>query len=98
MFCLLFPEFILSSSFNANPIATIAAAASAIGPAYITPSMPMNFGKIRINGSKKITCLVSDTTIPSFALPIEVKNPDDIGWIPFANVININIRKYLAAN
>ena len=59
MFCLLFPEFILSSSFNANPIATIAAATSAIGPAYITPSMPMNFGKIRINGSKKITCLVS---------------------------------------
>ena len=32
---------IARSSFSANPIATIPAAASAIGPAYITPSIPI---------------------------------------------------------
>ncbi|MGO0943860.1 hypothetical protein ACTPD5_22345, partial [Clostridioides difficile] len=31
---------------------TIAAAASAIGPANITPSIPINIGKITINGIK----------------------------------------------
>ena len=32
-----------------------------------------------INGNRKITCLVSDITIPSFAIPTEVKKPEDIG-------------------
>ena len=44
-----------------------------------------------INGRRKITCRVRDITIPSFAIPIEVKKPEDTGWIPFAKVININI-------
>ena len=89
--------FILLSSFTANPIATAAAAPSAIGPAYITPSIPIKTGKISISGKRKITCLVSDTTIPSFAFPIEVKNPELIGCIPLMNVMNIKILKYLSA-
>ena len=75
-------------------MAMTAAAASAIGPAYITPSIPINKGKIRISGSKNSTCLVSDTTIPSLAFPMDVKKPEDIGWIPLINVINIYILKY----
>ena len=47
--------------------------------AYMTPSIPIRIGKIIISGKRKITCLVKDTTIPSCAFPIEVKNPDDIG-------------------
>ena len=82
-------HFIFISSLLAKIIARANAAASAIGPAYITPSIPINRGKITINGRRKITCLVRDITTPSFAFPIEVKNPDDIGWIPFAKVINI---------
>ena len=81
--------FIFISSLLAKIIASANAAASAIGPAYITPSIPINREKITINGRRKITCLVRDITTPSFAFPIEVKNPDDIGWIPFAKVINI---------
>ena len=34
-----------------------------------------------INGRRKITCRVRDITIPSFAIPIEVKKPEDTGWI-----------------
>ena len=79
-------------------MAITAAAASAIGPAYITPSIPINKGKIRISGSKNSTCLVSDTTIPSLAFPMDVKKPEDIGWIPLINVINIKILKYRSAN
>lgn len=82
---------IFPSSRLANTIASANAAASAIGPAYITPSIPINNGKIMINGRRKITCRVRDITIPSFAIPIEVKKPEDTGWIPFAKVININI-------
>ena len=82
---------IFPSSRLANTIASTNAAASAIGPAYITPSIPINNGKIMINGRRKITCRVRDITIPSFAIPIEVKKLEDTGWIPFAKVININI-------
>ena len=70
---------IFASSLLANTIASTNAAASAIGPAYITPSIPINSGKIMISGSKKITCRVIDITIPSFAIPIEVKKQEDIG-------------------
>ena len=84
---------IFPNSRLANTIASANAAASAIGPAYITPSIPINNGKIMINGRRKITCRVRDITIPSFAIPIEVKKPEDTGWIPFAKVININIFK-----
>lgn len=89
--------FIFFNSLAAKITASAAAAASAIGPAYITPSIPINNGKIKISGSRKSTCLVRDITIPSFAFPIEVKNPEDIGWIPFANVINMKIFKYRSA-
>ena len=65
--------------------------------AYITPSIPRNKGNIRISGSRKRTCLVSDMTIPNFALPIEVKNPEDIGCMPFAKVMNMKISRYLSA-
>ena len=89
--------FIARSSFTANPTATAAAAPSAIGPAYITPSIPINTGKIRMSGSKKITCLVSDTTMPSYAFPIDVKKTEHIGCIPLINVISIKILKYRSA-
>ncbi len=59
---------IFPSSRLANTIASANAAASAIGPAYITPSIPINNGKIMINGRRKITCRVRDITIPSFAI------------------------------
>ena len=38
----------------------MAAAASAIGPAYITPSIPINIGKMIMSGSRNNICLVSD--------------------------------------
>ena len=44
-----------------------------------------------------MTCLVSDTTIPSFAFPIDVKNPEHMGCIPLINVMNMNILKYRSA-
>ena len=51
---------IFPSSRLANTIASANAAASAIGPAYITPSIPINNVKIMINGRRKITCRVRD--------------------------------------
>ena len=59
----------------------MAAAASAIGPAYITPSIPIKIGKIIISGSRNNICLVSDINTPSLDLPIELKKFDvtDIG-------------------
>ena len=71
--------FIAASSLLANNIANANAAASAIGPAYITPSIPIINEKITISGKRNSTCLVRDITIPSFAFPIDVKNPEDIG-------------------
>ena len=68
-----------TSSLRANNIANDNAAASAIGPAYITPSIPIINEKTMINGKRNSTCLVRDMTIPSFAFPIDVKNPEDIG-------------------
>lgn len=72
-------SFIAPSSLLANNIANTNAAASAIGPAYITPSIPIINEKTMINGKRNSTCLVRDITIPSFAFPIDVKNPEDIG-------------------
>ena len=85
--------FILPSSLRAKITARIKAAVSAIGPAYITPSIPMNIGKMTTSGNRKITCRVNDMMMPSPAFPIEVKNPADIGWIPFAKVRSIKIRR-----
>lgn len=61
------------------PNDTIAAIKSAIGPAYIIPSIPMNNGKITMSGSKNKICLVRDKKIPFFGLPIAVKKVDVIG-------------------
>ena len=83
--------FISPSSLRAKTTARTKAAASAIGPAYITPSIPINIGKIITSGRRKITCLVRDIMIPRVAFPIEVKKLEDIGWIPFAKVRSIKI-------
>ena len=45
--------FILPSSLRAKTTASTNAAASAIGPAYMTPSIPINIGKMTISGSRK---------------------------------------------
>ena len=52
---------------------TNAAIPSAIGPAYMIPSIPKNTGKIRIRGSKKIICLVRDKNSPLFGFPMDEK-------------------------
>ena len=65
---------------------TDAAARSAIGAVYITPSMPKRYGKISSSGSRKIICLVSERKIPFFGAPMEVKKFELTGWIPFRNV------------
>ena len=50
---------IFPSSRLANTIASANAAASAIGPAYITPSIPINNGKIMIVSKFIISFLLS---------------------------------------
>lgn len=45
---------------------TDAAAKSAIGAVYITPSMPKRYGKISSRGRRKIICLVRERKIPFF--------------------------------
>ena len=57
----------------------IAAIKSAIGPAYIMPSIPENRGRITIRGSRKIICLVRERKIPPFGLPMAVKKFEEIG-------------------
>ena len=56
-----------------------AAIASAIGAEYITPSIPMNIGRMSISGSKKMICLVNEIKTPRLALPIAVKKLEVIG-------------------
>ena len=73
--------------------ATAPAVPSATGPAYIMPSIPINLGKIRISGSSRMICLVSDRNVPDFGLPIEVKKLDEIGCIKFIHVQNRYILK-----
>ena len=70
---------IFPSSRLANTIASANAAASAIGPAYITPSIPINNGKKMNNGRRKTTCRVRDITKPNYAIPKEEKKPEDTG-------------------
>lgn len=76
---------------------TDAAARSAIGAVYITPSMPKRYGKISSSGSRKIICLVSERKIPFFGAPMEVKKFELTGWIPFRNVKNRKMRNYRSA-
>ena len=77
------------NSLIVNTPQTTAAAISAIGPAYMTPSIPMKIGKITMSGSKKRICLVSDMKIPSCDLPIELKKFAVTGWMPLIKVKNI---------
>ena len=78
-------------------IDTTPAIKSAIGPEYIIPSIPINKGKITINGNKNNICLVSERNIPFYGLPIAEKKLDDIGWKQIKKVNNKNILKYFTA-
>ena len=69
--------------------ATTTAALSAMGPAYMTPSIPRKRGKIKIRGMRKITCRVRAISAPRLALPMEVKKLAVMGWKALASVINI---------
>ena len=86
---MIFMSFVIGISQGTQPV---------IGPAYITPLIPMNIGNIIISGSRKIICLVSDMNTPSCDLPIELKKLEVTGWIPFTIVRNIYILKYLSEN
>ena len=48
----------------------------------MTPSIPINMGRIMISGSRKIICLVRDRKIPLVAFPMEVKKLEDTGCSP----------------
>lgn len=85
----IYPSFIFRTSRIPKTTATAKAAASAIGPAYMTPSIPKKIGKITINGSRNKICLVRETTAPSLAFPIEVNPPEINGCNPFTKVRNI---------
>ena len=76
-------------SHRTKQIARTAAAPSAMGPAYITPSIPQRKENSRISGSRKMICLVIEIIMPSFALPMEVKKFDVRGCRPLAKVKNI---------
>ena len=67
---------------------TTAAIKSATGPAYMIPSIPMEYGNTNSNGSKKIICLVKDRNTPPFGFPIAVKKLEEIGCKKFKNVKN----------
>ena len=62
--------FMIPSSRLAKTTANTKAEVSAIGPAYMTPSIPKKNGKMTISGSRKKTCLVSDMITPSLAFPM----------------------------
>lgn len=51
----------------------MAAAPSAMGPAYMTPSMPIKSGKMTMSGSRNKIWRVRDMNTPRRALPIELK-------------------------
>ena len=70
-----------------------AAVKSAIGPAYMIPSIPKNNGKIKISGNRKRICRVRDKMIPFLGLPIAVKKFDEIGCIKQIQIKNKNILK-----
>ena len=72
---------------------TIVATRSAIGPAYMTPSIPIKRGRIRSSGRRKMICLVNDIKIPFFGLPIAVKKLAEIGCIKHRQIKNRYLRK-----
>ena len=67
---------------------TVAAMKSAIGPAYMIPSIPKNLGNITSSGSRKIICLVKERNAPFTGFPMDVKKVDDIGWMLLINMKN----------
>ena len=67
-------------------MATTPAIKSAIGPAKIIPSIPPMSGSIRINGNRKIICLVNERNIPLVGLPMEEKKLELIGCKKFQKV------------
>lgn len=89
---------IFLNSFFTNRIASIPAAQSAIGAANMTPSTPMNRGKMITRGMRKIICLVIERKIPFVAFPMEVKKFAVTGCSPLKKVQNRKIRKNLTAN
>ena len=64
----------------------IAAMASAIGPAYMIPSMPRKIGSISMKGNKKKICLVKEIMIPNLAFPIDAKKLEVKGCMPLIKV------------
>ena len=62
------------------------------------PSIPINRGRIKSNGMKKIICLVRDRKIPFAGFPMEVKNVDVIGCKASNQIKNKKIRKNFVAN
>lgn len=89
---------IVLNSFFTSKIASIPAAQSAIGAANMTPSTPMNRGKIMTRGIRKIICLVIERKIPFVAFPMEVKKFAVTGCSPLKKVQNRKIRKNFTAN
>ena len=67
----------------------MAAAPSAMGPAYMTPSMPIKSGKMTMSGSRNKIWRVRDMNTPRRALPIELKKLEVTGWMPLISVRNI---------
>lgn len=75
-------------SFSRKHPAIIAASKSAVGPAYMIPSMPKNIGNMTRDGSRNMICLVKARNVPIFGLPMAEKNVDDEGWMLLMNVKN----------
>ena len=91
-----FPIFLNSNT--TITIAQIPAIKSAIGPATKIPSIPQKVGRIRINGSRNIICLVMDKNTPLMDLPMEVKKVDVIGCKALNQVKNNMMRKAFVPN
>ena len=86
------------NSFIKKIIATVKAIKSVRGVAYITPSTPKNFGNVRSNGNKTISCFVKDTIAPFTAFPIEGKKVAIDTCIEFKEIKAKNILIYFVAN
>ena len=67
---------------------TVKARKSAMGPAYMIPSIPAKRGKMRIRGRRKRICLVRDRKVPLLGFPMEVKKLELTGCKKFTKVKN----------
>jgi len=61
--------------------------------AYITPSTPKNFGNVKSNGNKTISCFVKDTIAPFIAFPIDGKKVAIETCIEFRDINNKNVSR-----